>query len=179
MPVLGLDDATALVERLRAAGRVVVITNGVFDLLHPGHLRYLQAARREGDALIVATNSDRSVRIAKGPSRPVVAERERAEVLAALACVDAVLLFDEATPEAVIRRLAPDVLVKGADWAADRIVGRGIVEARGRVVRVPIEPGFSTTAIIERIRGRGNVGAGPTPEDSAGRRGRARRGPNA
>ncbi len=153
MPVLDLDDVVAFAARLRAAGRVVVFTNGVFDLLHPGHVRYLQEARREGDALIVAVNSDRSVRASKGPVRPVVTEPERAEVLAALECVDAVLVFDQDTPEAVIRRLEPDVLVKGADWPADQIVGRDIVEERGgRVVRVGYAAGFSTSMIIDRVR---------------------------
>ena len=152
MPVIDLDDAVALAEQFRAAGRVVVFTNGVFDLLHPGHVRYLRAARREGDLLIVGTNSDRSVRNNKGPTRPIVTEKERAEILAALEFVDAVLLFDEDTPEMVIRQMVPDVLVKGADWEVSQIVGREIVEARGgRVVRMPVESGFSTTAIIERI----------------------------
>jgi D-beta-D-heptose 7-phosphate kinase/D-beta-D-heptose 1-phosphate adenosyltransferase len=153
MPVLTLADAQALVERLRAAGQVVVFTNGVFDLIHPGHVRYLEAARRQGDALIVAINSDRSVRTNKGAARPFVPEAERAEVLAALRCVDAVLVFDEDTPAVVITSLTPDVLVKGADWAADAIVGREVVEAHGgRVVRVPVEQGHSTTSIVERIQ---------------------------
>jgi D-glycero-beta-D-manno-heptose 1-phosphate adenylyltransferase len=147
------DDAAALVERLRAAGRTVVFTNGVFDLLHVGHLRYLQQARELGDALIVGLNSDRSVRANKGPSRPVTPEAERAEILEALACVDGVVVFDEETPHDLIAALQPDVLVKGADWAEDAIVGRDIVEARGgRVVRVPLEAGKSTTAIIDHIK---------------------------
>jgi D-beta-D-heptose 7-phosphate kinase/D-beta-D-heptose 1-phosphate adenosyltransferase len=150
-----LDEAERLVRDWRAAGRCVVFTNGVFDILHPGHVRYLQAARAEGDVLIVGVNSDRSVRANKGPSRPVNGEGERAEVLAALACVDAVVIFDEETPAEIIRRLQPDILVKGADWPADQIVGRETVEARGgRVVRVPVEQGFSTSSIIERVRGR-------------------------
>jgi rfaE bifunctional protein nucleotidyltransferase chain/domain len=144
--------AAAFAESLRRDGRRVAFTNGVFDLLHPGHVRYLQAARAEGDALIVGVNSDRSVRAIKGPSRPVTPEGERAELLAALACVDAVTVFDEDTPAEIIRLVQPDVLVKGADWAADAIVGRETVEARGgRVVRVPIERGWSTSAIIEKI----------------------------
>jgi D-beta-D-heptose 7-phosphate kinase/D-beta-D-heptose 1-phosphate adenosyltransferase len=147
--------AVAVVERLRAAGRTVVFTNGVFDLLHVGHLRYLQQARALGDALIVGLNSDRSVRQVKGPARPITAEAERAEILEALACVDGVVIFDEPTPHDLIEALQPDILVKGADWAADAIVGRDIVEARGgRVVRVPIEPGHSTTTLIEKIRSR-------------------------
>ena len=147
--------AVAVAERLRAAGRTVVFTNGVFDLLHVGHLRYLQQARALGDALIVGLNSDRSVREVKGADRPITAEDERAEILEALACVDAVVIFDEPTPHDLIEALQPDILVKGADWAADAIVGRDIVEERGgRVVRVPIEPGHSTTALIEKIRSR-------------------------
>ena len=147
------DEAVALADRLRAADRTLVFTNGVFDLLHVGHLRYLQQARALGDALIVGLNSDRSVRANKGPSRPVTPETERAEILEALACVDGVVVFDEETPHDLIAALQPDVLVKGADWAADAIVGRDIVEARGgRVVRVPLEAGKSTTAIIEHIK---------------------------
>jgi rfaE bifunctional protein nucleotidyltransferase chain/domain len=152
MPVT-LDQAVALVTRLRAAGQQIVFTNGVFDLLHPGHLRYLTRARALGDALIVGINSDRSVRTNKGPGRPITPQEERAEVLAALRCVDAVVIFDGDTPHELIAALQPDVLVKGADWAADEIVGRDIVEARGgKVVRVPIEMGYATTGIIERIR---------------------------
>jgi len=151
--VFTLADGLALVSRLREAGRTVVFTNGVFDLLHPGHLRYLQHARTLGDALIVGVNSDRSVRAIKGPHRPANPEHERAEVLAALACVDAAVVFDEDTPYTVIAALQPDVLVKGADWAEDAIVGRDIVEARGgRVVRAAIEPGYSTTAILRKIQ---------------------------
>ncbi|MCX6545132.1 MAG: D-glycero-beta-D-manno-heptose 1-phosphate adenylyltransferase [Acidobacteria bacterium] len=130
----------------------VVFTNGVFDILHPGHVRYLAEARRQGDALIVAINSDRSVRAIKGPTRPVNPEAERAEVVAALASVDATVVFDEDTPHEIISLIQPDVLVKGADWAADRIVGRDIVEARGGVViRVNVEDGHSTTAIVEKL----------------------------
>lgn len=153
MPVLSLPAAAAMVESLQREGRRVVFTNGVFDLLHPGHVRYLRAARSEGDALIVGVNSDRSVRSYKDPSRPVMPEAERAEVIAALAVVDAAVIFDEDTPQDIIARLQPDVLVKGADWAADAIVGRDTVEARGgRVVRMPIAQGWATSAIIERIR---------------------------
>jgi len=146
-------EAQARLGAWKASDARIVFTNGVFDLLHPGHVRYLQAARREGDVLIVGINSDRSVRAIKGPSRPIMPEHERAEVLEALACVDAVVVFDEETPAAIIAALQPDVLVKGADWAADAIVGRDTVEARGgRVVRMPIESGWSTSAIIERAR---------------------------
>jgi rfaE bifunctional protein nucleotidyltransferase chain/domain len=151
--VLSLEKAVALVEHLRHDGRSVVFTNGVFDILHPGHVRYLQDARKEGEALIVGVNSDRSVKAIKGPSRPITPEAERAEVLAALECVSAVVLFDEDDPQRLINRLQPDVLVKGADWAADRIVGRETVEARGgRVVRIPLAEGHSTSAIIEKIQ---------------------------
>ena len=153
MPVLSLDGAADLAAAERLAGRRVVFTNGVFDLLHPGHVRYLQAARAHGDVLIVAVNSDRSVRGNKGPDRPLIPEAERAEILGALGCVDAVVIFDDATPAEVVRRIQPDVLVKGADWAADAIVGRDTVEARGgRVVRIPVEQGWSTSAIIDQIR---------------------------
>ena len=146
-------EAAQLGKRLRAAGRTIVFTNGVFDLLHPGHVRYLRKARALGDALVVGINSDRSVRSNKGPGRPITPEDERAELLAALECVDAIVVFDEDTPHDIISALQPDVLVKGADWAADAIVGRDIVEARGgRVVRIEIEPGHSTTAIVEKIR---------------------------
>jgi len=151
--VLSLAEAVALVRQLRAEGKSVVFTNGVYDLLHPGHVRYLQAARAEGDALIVGVNSDRSVRANKGAGRPINSEQERAELIAALAAVDAAVIFDEDTPHAIISALQPDVLVKGADWAADQIVGRDVVEARGgRVVRATIEPGHSTTAILAKIR---------------------------
>ena len=150
-----LRDAVALVKRLRAAGKTIVFTNGVFDLLHPGHVRYLQHARSLGDALIVGINSDRSVRSNKGPERPITPEAERVEILEAARCVDATVVFDEDTPHDAIAALQPDVLVKGADWAENAIVGRDIVEARGgRVVRAAIEPGYSTTRIVERIRGR-------------------------
>ena len=148
-----VPEAVAVVERLRATGKTVVFTNGVFDLLHVGHLRYLQRARALGDALIVGVNSDRSVRTNKGQGRPITPEAERAEILSALACVDGVVVFDEDTPHDIITALQPDVLVKGADWAADAIVGRDVVEARGgRVVRVPIEAGHSTSALVEKIR---------------------------
>jgi len=154
--VIVLDSAEAAAtwaSNHRAQGHSVVFTNGVFDLLHPGHVRYLQAARAEGDVLIVAINSDRSVRGNKGPERPITPERERAEILAALGCVDAVVVFDEPTPAEIIWSVQPDVLVKGADWAADAIVGRDTVEARGgRVVRVPVEQGWSTSAIVEKIK---------------------------
>ena len=132
----------------------VVFTNGVFDILHPGHVRYLQAARALGDKLIVGINSDRSVRaLGKAPDRPINPENERAEVLRALAAVDEVVIFDEETPHELIKRIQPDVLVKGADWGENAIVGRDIVEGRGgKVVRIPLAEGYSTTAILNRIR---------------------------
>jgi D-glycero-beta-D-manno-heptose 1-phosphate adenylyltransferase len=147
------DEAVGFVAAHRARGETIVFTNGVFDLLHPGHVKYLQDARALGDTLIVGVNSDASVRRNKGPSRPITPEGERAEMLAALQAVDAVVIFDEDTPAEVIRALQPDILVKGADWAADQIVGRDTVEARGgRVVRIALEQGHSTTAIVERVR---------------------------
>ena len=155
MSVTILDPAglERFVRDARAAGRRIVFTNGVFDLLHPGHVRYLQAARSHGDLLIVGLNSDASVRRNKGPERPINPEGERAEVLAALACVDAVSIFDDETPAEIIRRVQPDVLVKGSDWPADQIVGRDTVEARGgKVILEPVEEGHATTAIIEKAR---------------------------
>jgi D-glycero-beta-D-manno-heptose 1-phosphate adenylyltransferase len=153
VPVVTLAGAVDLRARAAAAGRRVVFTNGVYDLLHVGHVRYLQAARREGDLLVVGVNSDASVRRNKGPGRPVTPEAERAEVVAALACVDAAVVFGEDTPAAIVGALQPDVLVKGADWPADQIVGRDTVEARGgRVIRVPVEQGHSSTNLIERMR---------------------------
>lgn len=147
---------SAFVAAERAAGRRVVFTNGVFDLLHPGHVRYLQEARALGDLLIIGLNADESVRRNKGPRRPINSQDDRAEVLAALSCVDAVVIFNEDTPADIISLVQPDILVKGADWPADQIVGRETVEDRGgRVVRVPVEPGYSTTAIVERIRNAG------------------------
>jgi rfaE bifunctional protein nucleotidyltransferase chain/domain len=137
----------------REAGLVTAMTNGCFDLLHPGHVSLLEAARAEGDLLVVALNSDASVRALKGAGRPVVPAEERAELLLALEAVDRVVVYEEETPLEVVRALAPDVLVKGADWAIDRIVGRAEVEgAGGRVVRVPLVPGRSTSAIVETIR---------------------------
>ena len=151
--MLTRSDARLFTAHAQASGHRVVFTNGVFDLLHPGHVRYLQQARALGDALVVAINSDRSVRTNKGADRPITPEHERAEVLAALECVNAVTVFDEETPYNVIGDLQPDVLVKGADWAHDAIVGRDIVEARGgRVVRIRVEPGHSTTAIVAKVR---------------------------
>jgi rfaE bifunctional protein nucleotidyltransferase chain/domain len=137
---------------LQAGGKVVVFTNGCFDLLHAGHVRYLAAARQEGDVLVVGLNSDRSVRDIKGDMRPILNESERAEVLAGLAAVNYVVLFDEADPLRLITALAPDVLVKGGDWPEEAIIGAPLVRNRGgRVVRIPVVEGASTSAIIARI----------------------------
>jgi D-beta-D-heptose 7-phosphate kinase/D-beta-D-heptose 1-phosphate adenosyltransferase len=141
------------VRRHRAARRRVVFTNGCFDLLHAGHVTLLQRARALGDVLVVAVNSDRSVRALKGPGRPIVGERDRALLLGALECVDHVTLFDAATPQRLIEQLRPDILIKGADWRTAGIIGRAAVEqAGGRVVRLPLVAGRSTTGLIERIR---------------------------
>jgi D-beta-D-heptose 7-phosphate kinase/D-beta-D-heptose 1-phosphate adenosyltransferase len=144
----------ALVARARGEGKTIVFTNGVFDILHPGHIRYLKDARAMGDVLIVGVNSDRSARAqGKAPDRPINPESERCEVLAALASVDAVVLFDEDTPHEIIEAIQPDILVKGADWGENAIVGREIVEARGgRVVRLRLADGYSTTKLIEHVR---------------------------
>ena len=152
--LLTRDEAVRFVSEHRAAGRRIVFTNGVFDILHPGHVRYLAEARAQGDILIIGINSDASVRrLQKGPDRPLNPEWERAEVLAALRAVDAVVVFDEDTPHEIVTALQPDVLVKGGDWAADAIVGRDVVEARGgRVVRIPVVEGYSTSAILQRLR---------------------------
>jgi D-beta-D-heptose 7-phosphate kinase/D-beta-D-heptose 1-phosphate adenosyltransferase len=146
-----------IVRRADAQRRRVVFTNGCFDLLHAGHVILLERARRLGDALIVAMNSDRSVRGLKGRGRPVVRQRDRARLLAALECVDYVTVFDQATPLKLLQRLRPHVLVKGADWGKDAIVGSDLVHARGgRVVRVPLVKGSSTSRLIQRIRGQGS-----------------------
>jgi len=150
--ILSLNELCAERERLRQAGRRVVFTNGCFDLIHPGHVNYLQQARRLGDALVVALNSDRSVRELKGEKRPILDQDERAEVVAALGCVDYVTVFDDPTPREVIAALLPDVLVKGGDWEVDRIVGREEVEAAGGLVlNLPFVEGCSTSDVIERI----------------------------
>ena len=149
---LSIESMVEAAEAHRAAGECIVFTNGCFDLLHAGHVRYLSAARAEGDLLVVGLNSDASVKRIKAPGRPVVPENQRAEVLSALACVDYVILFDEPDPGNLIRQIAPDVLVKGADWSEDRIVGADAVTARGgKVVRVPLVPEVSTSALIRRI----------------------------
>jgi D-beta-D-heptose 7-phosphate kinase/D-beta-D-heptose 1-phosphate adenosyltransferase len=153
--VISLSGLVEERRKWREGGRRVVLTNGCFDLIHPGHLALLEAARAHGDVLVVAINSDRSVRRLKGEGRPLVPEAERAETLLALEPVDRVVVYDEPTPLEVVKALVPDVLVKGADWAEDAIVGREEVEASGgQVVRVGMVPGRSTTALLERIRRR-------------------------
>jgi len=150
--VLNREDLRQQRQSLREQGRCVVFTNGCFDLLHPGHIRYLEEARRLGDVLIVALNSDASVRLLKGEGRPILQESERAEVIAALAVVDYVTIFNEETPQQIIAELLPDVLVKGGDWSLDTIVGREEVEAAGGEVKsLAFIDGLSTSEIIERI----------------------------
>jgi len=145
-------EAKAICEAARRRGSQVVFTNGCFDLLHVGHVRYLESARDEGDMLVVGVNSDASVRRIKGPLRPITSEEERSELVAALHCVDYAVLFDTPDPLPLIELLQPDVLVKGADWPLDRIVGADVVcSGGGRVVRAPLMPEASTTGIIERI----------------------------
>jgi D-glycero-beta-D-manno-heptose 1-phosphate adenylyltransferase len=151
--VLKLEEAIVQFGRTKRNGRKVVFSNGCFDLLHPGHIHILEAARGLGDVLIVGLNSDESVRALKGEGRPVLPEQERAEILASLECVDAVVIFNEPTPRKVIAGLLPDILVKGGDWPGDQIVGREEVEAAGgRVERVDVVPGYSTTEILKKIR---------------------------
>ncbi len=147
-----LEEIVRIRGLMRAQHKALVFTNGCFDILHVGHVRYLNRARSLGDALVVAVNSDASVRNLKGPKRPVVPETERAEVLAALACVDYVFIFDDPTPQRVIDAIVPDILVKGADWQIDEIVGRSTVERAGGVVRnIPLVEGASTSGIITRV----------------------------
>lgn len=148
------QELAALLQSHRRAGKRIVFTNGCFDLMHVGHTRYLQAAKDLGDLLVVAVNSDESVRsLNKAPDRPIVPEAQRAEVVAALGSVDYVILFNEPDPHSLITALQPDILVKGGDWAVERIVGREVVEARGGIVRtIPVVPGVSTTSLIQRIR---------------------------
>ena len=151
--ILSLDELLGVREGLRAASKTLVFTNGVFDLLHVGHVRYLAAARSLGDALVVAINSDRAVRDLKGDGRPVIDESERAEILAALRQVDYVTIFDDLSPRSLIARLLPDVLVKGGDYGLDEIHGREEVEAAGgKVVSLPFVEGASTSGIIERMK---------------------------
>ena len=159
-----LDAAEKVVDRktlkekvvsLRLEGKAMVFTNGCFDLIHLGHIRLLQTARKQGDCLVVAVNSDSSVRQIKGPDRPEVPEKERAEIVGALGCVDWVTIFDEPDPLVLIKLLKPDVLVKGTDWPEEKIIGaKEVNETGGKVLRIPLEPGLSTSALIKRIRSR-------------------------
>ena len=155
MPLRNVLARRSLRQRLailRRQGKRIVFTNGCFDLIHPGHVRYLRAAKRLGDVLVVALNGDASVRRLKGPSRPLVSQRDRCEVVAALEMVDYVTVFDEDTPYELIKQLQPDVLVKGGDWKPDDIVGADVVRARGGVVRsLRFAQGYSTTRLVERI----------------------------
>jgi D-beta-D-heptose 7-phosphate kinase/D-beta-D-heptose 1-phosphate adenosyltransferase len=152
---LTLEEIIVRFGREKRNGKRVVFTNGCFDLLHPGHIHSLEAARGLGDFLIVGINSDESVRTLKGEGRPLIPAEERAEILASLECVDGVLVFDELTPQKVIATLLPDILVKGSDWPENQIVGREDVEAAGgKVVRIDVVPGYSTTEILKKIRGR-------------------------
>jgi len=147
-----LEAAIEECDHIKGLGKRVVFTNGCFDILHPGHTRYLCSARGLGDFLVVALNSDHSVRIIKGPKRPILGEQARAELLAALECVDLVLIFDEDNPLRVISDLLPDILVKGGDWAEDEIIGADVVKGKGgKVKRIPFVTGFSTTDIITKI----------------------------
>ncbi len=152
--VMTKEQLVSILEAARGKKQRIVFTNGCFDLMHIGHTRYLQAAKALGDVLVVGVNSDASVRsLSKAPDRPIVSDAQRAEVVAALGCVDYVILFNEPDPQSLIAALQPDVLVKGGDWAVERIIGREIVEACGGVVRtIPLVPGVSTTSLIQRIR---------------------------
>ena len=152
--VLPREELLHVLDMNQTNGKRIVFTNGCFDLMHIGHTRYLQAAKTLGDVLVVGVNSDASVRrLEKAPDRPIVPEAQRAEVLAALACVDYVGIFDEPDPLELITAIQPDILVKGGDWPLDRIVGRNVVEARGGIVRtIPLVPGLSTTELLQRIR---------------------------
>ncbi len=141
-----------LIEKLKNEGKKIVMTNGCFDLLHIGHVRYLQKAKQQGDILVVGLNTDQSTQSLKGPNRPLIPEAERAEILAALACVDYVVLFDEPTPLRLIEHIRPHVLVKGGDWEPHRIVGAQTVEqSGGKVLSIPLTPGRSTSNLIEMI----------------------------
>lgn len=152
--VLTCGQLVPILNQARTQKKRIVFTNGCFDLMHVGHTRYLQAAKALGDLLVVGVNSDASVRnLSKAPDRPIVGEAQRAEVLAALGCVDYVVIFGEPDPLKLITALEPDVLVKGGDWSIDKIVGRDVVERRGGTVKtIPLVPGASTTALVNRIR---------------------------
>lgn len=151
--IKGLEEAKKEIERLKSERKRVVFTNGCFDILHPGHTRYLHSARALGDYLLVAVNSDQSVRAIKGEGRPILPQDARTELLAALSCVDGIVIFDEENPLKVIQYLVPHILVKGGDWKEDEIIGADVVKkAGGKVVRIPYIPGFSTTEILKKMR---------------------------
>ena len=151
--IKSLADLKKEIVALKAQGKRIVFTNGCFDLLHPGHMRYLYAARQLGDYLVVAVNTDRSVKAIKGANRPIQSQDERTELLAALSFVDAVILFEEDNPLKLIQHLVPDVLVKGGDWTEDKMIGAEVVKKAGGVVKsLPFVAGYSTTALIEKIR---------------------------
>jgi len=150
--ILKLSDLVKVLESLRKAGKRIVFTNGCFDILHAGHVRYLTAARSKGDALVLGLNSDVSVKSIKPENRPIVSQDQRAEVLASLACVDYITIFDEPDPLALIQTIKPDVLIKGADWKETDIIGSDIVKSYGgKVIRIEVVPGISTSQIIQRI----------------------------
>lgn len=150
--IKSLDELLPAIASHRQDGKKIVFTNGCYDLLHVGHVRCFQQAKKLGDILVVALNSDRSVRALKGEPRPIVPEGERAEVLAALACIDYVIIFDQDNPRDIIEQIRPDILVKGGDWSVDTIVGRDIVESYGgKVLSLPLTAGVSTTAIVDDI----------------------------
>ncbi|HVM98555.1 MAG TPA: D-glycero-beta-D-manno-heptose 1-phosphate adenylyltransferase [Candidatus Acidoferrales bacterium] len=164
------------VAAARRQGKRIVFTNGCFDLIHPGHIRYLRAAKRLGDKLVVGLNSDASVQRLKGPSRPLVSQRDRAEVVAALEMVDYVTVFNEDTPLTLIKAVQPDVLVKGGDWTPDRIVGADVVKARGGKVRsLKFARGYSTTRLVEQITKAGRKSTSPRAESSRRRKDAFRR----
>ena len=150
--ILKLSDLVKVLESLREAGKRIVFTNGCFDILHAGHVRYLTAARSKGDALVLGLNSDVSVKSIKPENRPIVSQDQRAEVLAGLACVDYITIFDETDPLALIQTIKPDVLIKGADWKETDIIGSDVVKSYGgKVIRIEVVPGISTSRIIQRI----------------------------
>ena len=150
--ILKLSDLVKVLESLREAGKQIVFTNGCFDILHAGHVRYLTAARSKGDALVLGLNSDVSVKSIKPENRPIVSQDQRAEVLAGLACVDYITIFDEPDPLVLIQTIKPDVLIKGADWKETDIIGSDVVKSYGgKVIRIEVVPGISTSRIIQRI----------------------------
>ena len=153
--IISRPQIAGLMKNLKKKGRKIVFTNGCFDLLHVGHVRYLKEARGQGDCLVIGLNSDQSMRQIKDPARPLISEDQRAEVLAALECVDYIVLFDEADPFKLIEEIRPDVLVKGADWSLDKIIGADLVQSYGgKVHRVDLVPLISTSEIIQRILSR-------------------------